>query len=86
MLTEADYAIGIWKLIDAWDWETMVGKTLNDKKGELRKCFCVSFKRGQTDAVVNFALRYRTLVSEMRSEGIQLDDAESAGFFKQRLC
>ena len=30
---QADYAVGIWKLIDAW--QTMVGKTLNDKKGEL---------------------------------------------------
>lgn len=37
VLREADYTAGVWKLIDAW--EVMVGKTLNDKKGELRERF-----------------------------------------------
>lgn len=62
-----------------------MGKTLTDKKGELRERFYMSLKRSSNESVINFALRYRTLVSEMRAEGITLDDAESAWFYKQKL-
>ena len=83
MLKEADYTIGIWKLIDAW--ETMVGKTVNDKKGELRERFYLSLKRSPQESIVAFSLRFRTQIAEMRAEGIQLNDEEAAWFYRQKL-
>ena len=83
VLSKADYTIGVWKIIDAWD--SMVGRTLADKKGELRERFYLTMKRNPTESVVAFALRYRTLISEMRAEQIVIDDAEAAWFYKQKL-
>ena len=83
IIQAADYTVGVWKLIDAW--EQMVGKTVSDKKGELRERFYMTLRRSPTEAVMTFSLRYRTLVAEMRAEGITLDDAESAWFYKQKL-
>ena len=34
---------------------------------------------------MQFALRYRTFIAEMRAEGIVLDDGEAAWFFKHKL-
>ena len=34
---------------------------------------------------MTFALRYRNLMSEMKQEGITIDDAEAAWFYKQKL-
>ena len=84
VLKAADYTCGVWKLIEAW--ETMVGKTPTDKKGELRERFYMNLKRAPGESVVNFSLRFRTAVSEMRAEGISLEDGEASWFFKQKLC
>ena len=77
------YDVGINKILDAWD--EMVGRTLSDRKGELREKFYMRTRRGPSEAVANFALRYRNLVSEMKTENVILDDAEAAWFFKQKL-
>ena len=84
IIQEANYSVGVWKLIESW--EQMVGKTLNDKKGELRERFYMSLKRAPTEAVMNFSLRFRTQVAEMKAEGISIDDAEAAWFYKQKLA
>ena len=83
VLKEADYTIGIWKLIDPW--ETMVGKTVNDKKGELREILYLSLKRSPQESIVAFSLRFRAQIAEMRAEGIQLNDEEAAWFYRQKL-
>lgn len=71
------------KILDAWD--EMVGRTVRDRRGELREQFYLRTRRGPSESVANFALRYRNLVSEMKTENVTLDDAEAAWFFKQKL-
>ena len=82
-LSEAVYDAGIQKILAAWD--DMVGRSQTDRKGELRERFCVTLKRGHSESIPNFSMRYRTLVSEMKAEGISIDPAEQAWFFKQKL-
>ena len=82
-LSPAIYDAGIQKILDAWD--SMVGRTVSDRKGELRERYYMNMKRGPVESVVNFALRYRNLVAEMKADNITLDDAEVAWFFKQKL-
>eukprot|EP00434_Breviolum_minutum_P044533 symbB.v1.2.039784.t1/scaffold6784.1/size15560/1 len=83
VITPAKYDAGIQKILDAWD--QMVGRSLNDKKGELREKFYLHTWRNPQEAVMTFALRYRNLMSEMKQEGITIDDAEAAWFYKQKL-
>ena len=83
VITPAVYDTGIKKILAAWD--DMVGRTVTDRKGELRERFYLSMKRNGGESVVAFALRYRTLVAEMKSEGITIDDSEVAWFYKQKL-
>lgn len=83
VITPAIYDTGIKKILAAWD--DMVGRTVTDRKGELRERFYLSMKRNGGEFVVAFALRYRTLVAEMKSEGITIDDSEVAWFYKQKL-
>ena len=82
-VTPVDYTYGVWKIIDAW--ENMVGRTVTDKRGELRERFYLTLKRPPTESVTAFALRYRTLVAEMKAEGISIDDKEQAWFYKTKL-
>ena len=82
-ISPAVYDIGIMKILDAWD--EMVGRTVSDRRGELREKFYLRTRRGPSESVANFALRYRNLVSEMKTENVTLDDAEAAWFFKQKL-
>ena len=79
----ADYTCGVWKIIEAW--ENMVGRTTTDKRGELRDRFYTSLKRPPNESITAFALRYRTLIAEMRAEGIVIDDKEAAWFYKTKL-
>lgn len=83
VLNPAVYDAGILKILDAWD--EMVGRTVSDRKGELRERFYLKTRRGPSESVANFALRYRNLVAEMKQENVNLDDAEAAWFFKQKL-
>ncbi len=83
VLTQAKYDTGIQKILEAWD--NMVGRSVTDKKGELRERYYMNTKRAPGEAVINFALRYRNLLSEMKQEGITIDEAERAWFFKQKL-
>ena len=82
-ITPPKYDAGILKILEAYD--EMVGRSVSDKKGELREKFYMSFARGNTESVSNFALRYRSLIGEMKAEGITVEDGEQAWFFKQKL-
>lgn len=58
----AKYDFGIQRRMAAC--EEMVGRSATDRKGELRERYCLTLKRGNSESVTNFALRYRTLVAE----------------------
>ena len=49
VISEAKYDAGIVKILDAWD--QMVGRSLNDKKGELREKFYLHTRRNPQEAV-----------------------------------
>ena len=83
VLVEADYTRDIYKILDAW--EEMVGRTLTDRRGELRERFYLHLRRPAHESLSNFALRYRTLLAELMSEGVVVDDAEAAWFYKNKL-
>ena len=79
----AQYDYGIQRILASW--EEMVGRTALDRKGELRERFYMTLKRGPSESIPNFAMRFRTLAGEMKSEGVNADPSEQAWFFKQKL-
>ena len=83
VVTPAVYEAGILKILDAWD--EMIGRSVTDKKGELRERFYLNLRRGGTESVAAFGLRYRTIIGEMKAEGITIDPGEQAWFYKQKL-
>ena len=82
-LTEPDYLAGLNKLMAAW--ETMNGRTALDKRGELRQTFYMDLQRRPGERVTEFATRFRSLVADLRAEGVQLHDNELGWWLKQKL-
>ncbi len=82
-LTQPDYLAGLDKLMAAW--ETMNGRTALDKRGELRQTFYMDFQRRPGERVTEFATRFRSLVADLRAEGVQLHDSELGWWLKQKL-
>lgn len=83
VLQEADPLYGLNKLLDAL--EGINGKSELDKKGELREQFCSSLKRRPGERIREFCTRFRTLATDLRSEGIQLPAAEQGWFLCEKL-
>ena len=65
---EPDYLRGINKLMKAW--EEMNGRTALDKRGELRQSFYMDLTRNATERVSEFCTRFRSLVADLKSEGV----------------
>ena len=58
VVTPADYAAAVQKILDAWD--DMIGRTITDKKAELwERCYMV-LQRPTSESVTNFALNSGT--------------------------
>ena len=83
ILQAADPFAGIRKLMSSL--EESMGRTEMDKKAELRKQFYQDIRRSPGERMSTFCTRYRTLMSEMRREGIELPTAELGWFFKDRV-
>jgi transposase InsO family protein len=78
-----DYLAGLNKLLSAW--ESMTGQTALDKRGELRQTFYLDLQRRAGERVSEFATRFRSLVADLRAEGVQLHDNELGRWLKQKL-
>lgn len=78
-----DLLFGLNKLLKAL--ETINGKTDLDKKGELRSAFYLDLKRKPGERIGEFCTRYRTLVADLRAEGINLPSAELGWFLREKL-
>ena len=78
-----DLLFGLNKLLKAL--ETINGKTDLDKKGELRSAFYLDLKRRPGERIGEFCTRYRTLVADLRAEGINLPSAELGWFLREKL-
>ena len=70
----ADPFAGLKKLMKAL--ETSVGKTLLDRRSELRAQFYQDLRRSCGEPITAFCTRFRTLASELKREGITLPDGE----------
>ena len=66
----ADPFAGLKKLMAAL--ETSVGKTLLDRRGELRAQFYQDLRRSPGEPITAFCTRFRTLASELKREGSNL--------------
>ena len=62
-----------------------MGRTEMDRKAELRKQFYQHIRRAAGERISTFRTRYRTLIGEMRREGINLPAGELGWFLKDRL-
>lgn len=62
-----------------------MGRTEMDRKAELRKQFYQTIRRAAGERISTFCTRYRTLIGEMRREGVTLPAGELGLFLKDRL-
>ncbi|CAL1173629.1 unnamed protein product, partial [Cladocopium goreaui] len=78
-----DYLVGVNKLLKAW--EEMTGRTALDKRGELRQAFYMDLSRKAGERVSEFGTRYRSLVADLKGEGVIVGDAELGGWLRQKI-
>jgi hypothetical protein len=82
-LAPADYLYGLSKLLDAL--ESINGRMQLDKRGELRQQFYVDLRRKAGERISEFSTRFRTLVADLKSEGVVIQDAELGWFLREKL-
>ena len=82
-LVAEDPLAGLNKLLKAL--ESLNGKTELDRRGELRGSFYLELKRKPGERLSEFCTRFRTMVAEMRQEGIILPEGELGWFLKSKL-
>ncbi|CAE7263203.1 unnamed protein product [Symbiodinium microadriaticum] len=83
VVTPEDPFSGINKLLAAL--EEINGKTALDKKGELRRQFYTELSRRPGERPADFLSRFRFLVAELKSEGIDLPSSELGWFVREKL-
>lgn len=83
MIEDEDPLYGLNKLLKAL--ESLNGKTDLDRKGELRGSFYLELKRRPGERLAEFCTRFRTIVAEMKQEGIHLPAGELGWFLKSKL-
>ena len=83
VIDAGDPFAGLDKLMSAL--EDSLDKTPLDKKGDLRKQFYQDLRRQAGERISSFCSRFRTLVGEMKREGIQLPDEELGWFLRSRM-
>ena len=83
MVQPVDYLYGLNKLLDAL--EGINGQTTLDKRGELRTQFYLDLRRKPAERVSEYATRFRTLVADLKTEGVTLPSSELGWFFREKL-
>ena len=83
VVTPEDPLSGINKLLRSL--EEMTGRTSLDKRGELRNVFYLELRRKSGERISEFATRYRSLVAELKIEGVVIGDGELGWWFKHKL-
>ena len=82
-LEPPNYLAGLEKLLQAL--EMINGQTALDKRGELRQQFYQDLRRRPGERLSEFCTRFRTLVADLRSEGVQLPSEELGWFLRDKL-
>ncbi|CAE7273095.1 tenm3 [Symbiodinium sp. KB8] len=83
VLTPEDPLAGLNKLLAAL--ESLNGQSVLDRRGELRTQFYLHLARRPGERVADYASRFRTAVSDLKSEGVKLPDPEVGWFFREKL-
>ena len=83
VIEEGNHFAGLDKPMKAF--EDSLGKTALDKKGDLRKQFYQDLRRTAGERISSFCSRFRTLVGDMRREGVVLPDEELGWFLRSRM-
>ncbi|CAE7503333.1 RE2, partial [Symbiodinium sp. CCMP2456] len=81
-IIEEDLLAGL-KLLQAL--ENLNGQSVLDRRGELRTQFYLHMARRPGERVADYATRFRTVISDMKTEGVKLPDSEVGWFFKEKL-
>ena len=79
----ADYLSGLNKLLAAL--EGINGQTVLDKRGELRSQFYTELKRKAGERMSEYCTRFRTLVADLKSEGVVIPPTELGWFLKEKM-
>ena len=79
-LTPEDPFSGLNKLLKSL--EELSCKTALDRRGEVRSSIYLDLKRKPNERLANFCTRFRSLLAELRQEGVQLPSAELGWFLK----
>ncbi|CAE7234040.1 pol [Symbiodinium sp. CCMP2456] len=82
-IIEEDLLAGLNKLLQAL--ENLNGQSVLDRRGELRTQFYLHMARRPGERVADYATRFRTVISDMKTEGVKLPDSEVGWFFKEKL-
>ncbi|CAE7924530.1 unnamed protein product, partial [Symbiodinium sp. KB8] len=82
-IVEEDLLAGLNKLLAAL--ENLNGQSVLDRRGELRTQFYLHLARRPGERVADYATRFRTAISDMKTEGVKLPDPEVGWFFKEKL-
>ena len=82
-ISKPDYLAGLNKLLKAL--ESINGQTTLDKRGELRTEFYLELHRRAGERVSEFCTRFRSLVADLRAEGVALPEGELGWFLKEKL-
>lgn len=82
ILRAADPLAGLNKLLKAL--EEINGLTQLDKRGELRTQFYTDLRRRPGERMSEFCSRFRSLVAELRLEGVQLPSTELGWFLRDK--
>ena len=83
ILVEEDPLSGLKKLLKAL--EGINGRTQLDKRGELRNLFYIDLRRRPGERIAEFCTRFRSLLADLRAEGVSLPSGEVGWFFKNKL-
>ena len=83
VITPEDPLSGVKKLMKAL--EGINGRTTLDKRGELRNLFYIDLKRRGGERISEFSARFRTMLADLRAEGVTLPTGEIGWFYKQKL-
>ena len=81
--TEEDLLYGLNKLLTAL--EGINGRTVLDKRVELRNQFYLELSRKPDERVSEFCSKFRTTVADLRNEGVTIPDSELGWWLKEKL-
>ncbi|CAE7641422.1 RE2 [Symbiodinium sp. CCMP2456] len=83
VIINEDLLAGLNKLLNSL--EEINGRTVLDKRGELRNLFYQQLVRKPGERVSEFCSRFRTVVADLKQEGVKIPDTELGWFLREKI-